>query len=299
MKISIRSRGLIEILLSGVCFALLGTFAKMAHARQLDVLSLLGVRFLFAGVLLLGFCLVFKKARLRVDQFFKAFLMGMLGYASFSFFYFKSLGGLSAGTAVVILFLYPLFVYFLELVQHRSLPTLKMLLVLFCCVSGVFLLVNGDLQVSDAKALWYGLTASLLYGIYVFLSAKYAVDLEPFLTTSVIQISAGICLCVLSQVSPPKLLEMFTGNVDLFVGLSFLSSILPMTLFLLAAQKLNSFELSVLNVTEPLFGILFSVLLLKEKLSLMQVIGAMVVLLVSIYVSRLKVYDHQTASHGS
>lgn len=288
MQISLRARGIFQVLCSGLCFALLGTFAKIADRRSIDILSLLGVRFLFAGLLLFLVCLLFKKVHLRRDQFLKSVSMGVLGYASFSFFYFKSLGGMSAGTAVVILFLYPLFVYLLELVQARSAPSVKMVGVLLVSLFGVFLLVNGELDIEQPQAFLFGLTASLLYGVYVFLSAKYAKELEPYFSTSIIQVSAGLCLCFLAPLGQSELWGLFLQNWDLFLGLSFVSSILPMTLFLLAAQKISSFELSVLNVTEPLFGIVFSALLLGEKLTLIQLVGAILVLAVSVEVSRTK-----------
>lgn len=218
----------------------------------------------------------------------KAVIMGLLGYASFSFFYFKSLNGMAAGTAVVILFLYPIFVYLMELIQARAVPSRKMMSVLGCSVLGVFLLVNGEIHVSNGEALIAGFTASALYGTYVFLSSKYARDLEPFFSTCIIQMSAGLCLCILSGLAPVKLGTIFLENMDLFLGLSFVSSILPMILFMLAAQKITSFELSVLNVTEPFFGVVFSAVLLKEKLTVMQLAGAVMVLIVSVYVSQVK-----------
>ena len=288
MQISLRARGIFQILCSGLCFAFLGTFAKIAGQRQIDILSLLGVRFLFAGVLLFLICFFMGKVHLQRSQFLKSVLMGVLGYASFSFFYFKSLGGMAAGTAVVILFLYPVFVYLFELIQARQWPALKMIAVLIVSLGGVFLLVNGELNIERPQAFLYGFLASLLYGTYVFLSAKYAKGLEPYFSTSLIQISAGLCLCFLAPLGPVNLFHLFLDHWDLFLGLSFISSILPMTLFLLAAQKITSFELSVLNVTEPLFGIIFSAVLLGETLTALQLLGAVLVLAVSVEVSRAK-----------
>ncbi len=288
MKISHRAWGIVQILCSGLCFALLGTFAKLADRRGIEVISLLGVRFVFAGLLLSLVCLFLGKFQIQPRQFFKSVLMGILGYASFSFFYFKSLGGMGAGTAVVILFLYPFFVYLFEMIQARSAPSKKMVAILFVSLGGVFLLVNGELDIARPQAFLFGLTASILYGTYVFLSAKYAKGLEPYFSTCIIQLSAGLCLCLFAPIKTDELFHLWTQNWDLFLGLSVVSSIFPMTLFLLAAQKISSFELSVLNVTEPLFGIVFSAVLLGEKLTFTQIIGAFVVLIISIQVSRAK-----------
>ncbi len=281
LGLSTRAFGILQILLSGVCFGFLGIFGKTAYQHGLTPGELLSLRFFTAGCLVLGFLGLFQRHRLlrmQRHEVLWSIVLGALGYAVFSGLYFLALTGLSASLTVLLLYLYPVmvpigaWVFLGERIPRDKWFVLPMAMV------GLVLLVAGELYVSNVGAFAYGVAAAFFYSIYILCSSRFLAGADAVASAGIMQFSAGLTLALLSWRSPERFISVVSDLWLLVLAMAFVCSIMAMTLFLAGLQKLKNWEVSVLSTAEPVTGIAIAFLFLHESLSLQQLLGGSLVL---------------------
>ena len=277
--------GILQVLLAGFGFGFLGIFAKYAIKNNLTTGLLLSGRFLSAGlVLFLGLLLFNRKLLLtHRKQFVTSLLLGLFGYAIFSSLYFKSLEGISVALAAMLLFMFPFFVslgahFFLQI---RMSP--KQWLNLAFAFLGITLLVWGDLYVESIPSLVYGLLAAITYSGYVLLSGVYQKDIHPLTSSLYVIWAAAFGLIVFHQPNLTDFINLNPTQWGLIIAIAVFSTIMPISLFLSGLQKLTSPQASLIVMVEPVVALVAAWVLLSEKMSFVQIIGAIIVILALIF----------------
>lgn len=287
MSSSTRTRGVVEIILSGICFGFLGLFGKAAYERGLSPGELLSYRFLLGGVLLLSFFLIFqpKKVRLTKKQFLHCFILGTFGYAVFSFCFFSALQSLSASLTVILLYTYPILVavmgwiLFKEKIPTKNLPALPL------CFVGLVLLIGAHFEVTQMSALLFGIGSAVFYAFYILYSRHFLKGVDPYVGGAMIMLVAGLVLSGF-HLKPGTALHLLTENwVFLTVG-TLVCTVAAMSLFLAGLQKLPSWEASLLSTFEPLTGVLLAIFVLHESLEPSQWLGIALIGLGFYFISR-------------
>jgi len=290
-----RTIGVIEILLSGIAFGLVGVFGKMAYALGVTPGELLSLRFLLAaGVLGLGLGL-FRRSSFRVP--FKTWgacaALGVLGYAVFASCYFLALQGISASLTVLLLYINPAFVAAGAWLLFREKLSSNNLTALPVAFTGLLLLVWGELSISSGVAVGYGIMAAVVYAMYILASGRWLANVSPYSSALYIQLFAGISLGLIHLREPARVVEVLSSAWLIIVAIALISTVLAMVLFLSGLQKLKKAEVSILSMGEPLTGILAASLYLGENLTVMQAAGAALILAALV----LSSIEHKSGSH--
>ncbi len=283
-----RQRGVIEVVMSGVCFGFLGIFGKYLYQRGVSPGELLTLRFSTAAVLMLGFHLLRSPSQLRLTlrQLLACALLGIGGYALFAFCYFKALTGISASLTVLLLYTYPAFValgawiFFGESIPRQHLWALPL------AGCGLLGLVWGEWTVDRYESLAFGIGSSVFYSLYILLSSRLLRGLSPLVSTPYIQLFAGLTMASLYLRSPERAWAIVSDSWLLVAAIAIICTIMAMSLFLAGLQKLKNWEVSLLSTTEPLVGVLMATLLLGERLSWEQSAGALAILMSLVWISR-------------
>ncbi len=277
--------GILQVLLAGFGFGFLGIFAKYAIKNHLSTGLLLSGRFLSAGLLLGLGLLVFNRKLLftQPKQFLTSLLLGLFGYAVFSSLYFKSLEGISVALAAMLLFMFPFFVslgahFFLHIKMSP-----KQWLNLAFAFLGITLLVWGDFYVESIPSLIYGLLAAITYSGYVLLSGVYQKNIHSLTSSLYVIWAAAFGLIVFHQPNLTDFIDLNLTQWGLIVSIAVFSTIMPISLFLSGLQKLTSPQASLIVMIEPVVASLAAWILLNEKMSLVQIIGAVIVILALIF----------------
>ena len=158
-----RGLGILQIVLSGVCFGFLGLFGKSLFEKGVVPGELLSLRFLTAAGLTFIFIAVTRPSLFRVSLHTLASTagLGVFGYALFSFCFFSALKGLSVSLTVLLLYTYPVLValggriFFGETIQREKLWAFPF------AGLGLVGLVWGDFTIERAEFLLLGFTAAL------------------------------------------------------------------------------------------------------------------------------------------
>ncbi len=275
-----RKIGISQILLSGICFGFLGIFGKLLYAGGIEPGEFLGFRFLIGGAFSLALVLATDPHSLKMSRKHLGICvaLGVFGYAVFSSCYFQALKGLSASLTVLLLYTYPLMVtlgawlLFGEKVMRRKIAALPLVM------TGLALLIWGDVQILNPWAIAFGLAAATFYAVYILTSSHYLKGVNPFAAVSYIQLSAGVILSLIYLRDPTRAAQVFTAQWPILLAAGLICSSAAMGLFLAGLKKLKNWEVSVLSTSEPVSNILLAIVFLGEQLSFTQGLGALGIL---------------------
>lgn len=284
---SSRAIGVIEILASGFCFGFLGIFGKGAFTLGLSPGEVLSLRFTFAGLIVLITLAATQRKRLNMGRqgTLWSIILGVLGYAVFSFCYFQALNGLSASLTVLLLYMYPVMVPIgARIFLGEHIPKERWL-VLPLAMIGLILLVWGEFYVRNPISLGFGFASAFFYSIYILCSRKFLANVDSLPSAGIMQLSAGLTIGLFHWHEARRVMEIITVAWPYILGLSIVCSIAAMSLFLMGLKKLKSWEVSILSTSEPVTAILLATLLLGERLTSQQTIGAGLVLTSLVIVS--------------
>jgi drug/metabolite transporter (DMT)-like permease len=283
-----RQLGIIQTIASGVCFGFLGLFGKWLYENNVKPGELLALRFLLAAAISFVFILLRfpKRLDLSLKEWLRCALLGVFGYALFSFCFFSALKGLSASLTVLLLYTFPVLVaiggwiFFGEKIPKDHLPAIPL------AGAGLLLLVWKDVSIDRAEYLVFGMAAAVFYAIYILVSSRWLKTVDPSVSTPCIQLFAGLTLGSIYLTDLSRTQSIIQQNWLVLSLVAIICSIAAMGLFLAGLQKLKSWEVSILSTTEPLTGVLVAMLLLSEKLSLLQWTGAIFIVSALIWTSR-------------
>ena len=280
-SLKMKKIGVIEVILSGICFGFLGLFGKKAFQFGILPGELLALRYSMAALLLFLF-LIFKdphSLKLNLKDTLISIALGIFGYALFSSMFFYALTGLSASLTVLLLYTYPIIVTILSRFILKEKLTTKKILSLILVTVGMFLLVSGEWKIDGAKYFISGLGAAFFYSLYIIYSRKYLERVAPFTSSFYVQIGAGLILSLIHFQNLTRPILILNEHFIFILAMAFICSFLAMSLFLSGLQKISSSETSILSTTEPISGVLIAYFFLGEKLSIMQLFGAVLIII--------------------
>ena len=143
-------------------------------------------------------------------------------------------------------------------------------------VSGVF--DNGGMQGSQLRGVLFGLGAAFLYAAVIILNKKHA-GLEPYSKTTVQLISAGtVMIPYLLLTGGFRMEGMHFSAAVLLLVVGVVHTGLAYVLYFGSMDSLRVQTIAILSYIDPVSALLFSALLLREPLSLLNGIGAVLVI---------------------
>jgi drug/metabolite transporter (DMT)-like permease len=209
----------------------------------------------------------------------KVILSGFLGTTLY--FTLQNIGVemTSASNSALIVASFPAMTMLLEYVIYRTRPTLKKLTGIVLSVSGVAILSQISPDGSDS-AIWGNLLmvgAGVVWAFYNFLT-RSVVGRYSSMTLTYHQMLSGFVFFipfVLLEGSEWKLPNPATAGALLYLGVG--CSLIAFLLYNLGLRKLSaSASVSMLNLV-PVVGLILSVIVLKESISIVQLFGGAVV----------------------
>ncbi len=273
--------GILQVFFSGICFGFLGYFGKTAYTYGITPGELLALRYSIAALLLGGYLFLFDRTFLKFSTKEKIIstLLGVCGYALFSSMFFYALQGISASLTVLLLYTYPVIVAIFSIFIFKEKMNLKIISSLFLVMIGLYLLLQAEWKVQKIHFIFWGLGAAFFYSLYILISRKYVAHLKATASSFYVQLGSGLALAFLNFQNFERPFEILSNHGLFIISMSFVCSLMAMTLFLAGLQKLTATETSILSTTEPVSGVILAILFLGEKMNASQIIGGILVLL--------------------
>ncbi len=262
--------------MAALAAAMMGTIGVIARYSEVDPASLTFYRLgLGAGILALYLVLTGQLRLLAAAPSPLVVLNGVL-LASFILCFLSAIQTISLTLAILLVYLAPALSAILAhfLFQERLTSRTFLLIVLAFFGFAMLQEFQLDSRVEQQQGLWYALASLLTYTAFILLNKKIP-DTVPLYHKSFYQLVVGAC-CVLplmaSQPWPEATQCVWLIAAGLFPGF------LALVFALQAIEHLPTRVFGTLAYLEPVVVILFAWLLFAEPMSLLQWLGATVIL---------------------
>jgi drug/metabolite transporter (DMT)-like permease len=288
--------GSLLVLLSAFGFGALAIFALYAYRGGINVTSLLFIRFGLASLFFFAYLL---KGRFGIKVKTKQLgLLATLGlfYVTASICYLSALRYIPASLNAFIYYIYPAFVCFLSFVSNREALSLKIGLSLGLAMFGLMLILGTSFQSVNLIGSLLSLGAAVMYSFYIIICQRLLKRLSPRMMSAYVTFFAALSLLLLQWVLGQKIRFDFAPMAWVFLlGIVLFSTVAPILLFMRGLQFVGPSRTAILSMTEPLFTVVLSVILFRDRLALSQLAGGFLVLLGAFII----VAQSQTKAQGA
>jgi drug/metabolite transporter (DMT)-like permease len=270
-------RGSLYAILSGFLYGFVGYFGLSAMNGNLSAGSMLFWRFLISSIVIL-IILIPRLTTIKGSSqaMITAFIGGAIYYGASTLLYFCSSQYIGSGLAMVIFFTYPVIIMLLNYFLYGQLIPRIYYLAAFIILIGMMLLIDMNEVAFDLTGICLGLASSFFYACYILSSKRNKISPEV----------SSLLVCLGCMVT--SFFVAFFGNtltvptsgavwINL-LGIGIVATAIPVLLMLHSLKYISSERASILSVLEPVFVVIFGVLLLGEELEPWHALGIVCVL---------------------
>ncbi|MFQ6038623.1 MAG: DMT family transporter [Candidatus Aminicenantales bacterium] len=269
-----KHRSLFEIHAAVALFGTAGLFGKWLLLSPFIIV--LG-RVFFASCAL-GLFFLFSAQALRVKSRKTFGLLGLLGFllAVHWVAFFHSIQVSTVAVGLLSYSSFPVFTAFLEPVMFREKLEASFLGFAFLCVLGVFLIIpRFDMTDTTTLGVLWGLLAGLTFAVLTIINRRLSQVHSSWLIAFYQDFWATVFLLPFAFVLRPSLTSR---DVALLVVLGVFCTAGSHSLFIKGMRHIRARAASVISSLEPVYGILFALVLLGEVPSLRTVMGGALIL---------------------
>ncbi len=282
-----------KILSSGVFIGIVGIvlfsakaiMVKLAYQYDVSTIHLLLFRMLFSLPFYIAIALYFKpKSPQNIHKLDYLWIVcfGFIGYYLASYFDFLGLKYIKAGLERIILFVYPTLVIIISKIFLKEKINSRQIIAILITYFGVVISFWGEIQIESDKTILGGtliFLSALTYASYLVGSGWLIPKFGVILFTSYAMIVSSICVIIHYLLVDRE--NIFNYSYEVY-ALGFLmaivSTLIPSFLVSLAIKKLGASNFSIIGSIGPISTIVLAFFILDERLSILQIIGAIIVI---------------------
>lgn len=272
-------RGSMFVFLSSAGFGVMSILAQYAYQADVSATTVLFWRFVLAAVLFF-LMLVWKREKFRLSRQQLVALIGLGGvlYTLQSLSFFTAVDYITPSMAGLILYSFPIFVavlsYFIEK-ESLNKQTVGAILLSIC---GLALVLGNAFEGLHPMGILFAFGAAVFYSFYIVLGNRVVQTLPPLLTSAYVSLFAAFSFLVLSLTGEGVRFDLPGQAWGSIAGIVLLSTVMAIVCFFLGLQLIGSTKASVLSTIEPVVTSVVAVLLLGDRLTLVQMVGGLLVL---------------------
>jgi drug/metabolite transporter (DMT)-like permease len=270
--------GAVLVLGAATGFGTIGIFGKLAVAIDLDLATLLPVRFMIATLVVVALAINRSWAFPRSERDWLTTLALGVTYTAMTLFFFVSLRFLTAGIATIVLYTYPTFVVALSAIFLGEAVTVRKLIALGLATGGIALVVGVGTTDIDPLGIGLALGSAACYAVYTTGSRMLSPSISP--RPLMIGILAGTTVSMLVYGVLDGGLALPTGRDEWWIvlGLALVSTVIPHLLFYEGVSRLQASRVGVVSTAEPVVTVVLGVILLGETITFSVLAGGLLVL---------------------
>ena len=256
---------------SAIFLGLAPVFGKLAINMGYTPFTVVALRTGLAAGLLLAYFSIFHRHYLYI------FPIGLLGCILAgvinglgSLFYYLALKRLDASLGQLLYSLYPFFVALWLILDHQP-PSRLTFFRIFLATIAIILLTSEPKRSIDITGVLMMLVGSVLYAMHLPINQRvlYEVPAPTVALYTLLSMSAVVipAYLIFDRSLPPPNIPIYP-----IIGLTFVTLFSRIALFL-GVKKIGGMQTALLGLAELLITIIFSGILLGEKLSILQWVG--------------------------
>lgn len=280
-----RFRGTLCVIAAAIGFGALGIFVKAAFASGASIVSVLFLRFFIAGILLVILMMTLRLPWPHGRNLWQ--LAGLaFGYVGQTFCYFSTLHHASAGMAVLLLYLYPSLVMIVSVVLGRQRLTCLKLFLAVTSLIGILLTVSGDLG-GATPGIVFGIGSAVLYALFILAGERLIPRVGAIPASTVVILTVAAVYAVATLATAPRWPADQPGWWAIG-GIALVSTVIPITGLFAGIARLGATDAATLSTLEPIVTLLLAFFFLGETLKPVQLLGAALVILAVVVLTRVR-----------
>ncbi|MCS5711613.1 EamA family transporter [Candidatus Berkiella aquae] len=277
MSFSSETQGALLALFSGLLYGLVGYFG----VKLIDLdFSIAGMQFwrFFISAITVGFVLIYQNNTIKESKtvLFKTFTLGGLFYSVSAGIYFVACQYIGTGPSMVVFFTYPAFVMLINWILFKQAMPKIYFLAICLIILGMSLLVDMSEFKADALGIAIAVLSGICYAGYIVSSKNLKVS--PIISTLMVSLGCATACLVYALWDKNFSLPTSYQQWAYIVAFGTITTAIPMLLFLEGLKRISSEKASILSVSEPVFVVIFGIVLLEESIELPKVVGIATIL---------------------
>ena len=277
--------GFIFVIISSISFGLMPIFATLAYKSSLSIEVILLFRFLIAAVLMNIYVLLKKYSYPYGKTLVLLIAMGSIGYAIQSFSYFTALSLIGSSLTSILLYLYPGIVLLLSIFLLKLQIIKSEFFALLLASFGAILVIGFDIKNINFVGIMFGITAAIVYAIYILVGSKATKGINSFVASTVIISASALVYLVngiANKVEIPSSLEQWQW----IVAIAIISTIIAIVTFFAGMKIIGPVKVSMISTFEPVVTLVFSFWVLNESMDIYQIFGAVLIIMAALLLAK-------------
>ena len=281
--------GILVVLLSSLCFAIVPSSAKISLDFGSSLFILLFSRCLIGLVLLIPFIFFQKQSVLIKKIFFLPVLFSSFVSVSLIAAVYHAIEYINIALGMTIVYAFPIGIALITSIRGEEKYSLKEWLSILTVIFGLFILAYDEMFTGSLYGIVICVISLILMTTFVYTSSKLADSLGSIVLNFHLNLWSLIFLLIsyLSFSFTIKIPDNFIGLTSLFFNGLFY--ILSYTLFFWGSRFIGVSRTSVLSLTDPIFATVIAMIFLNQFLSIIESLGFIVVLLSIYFFERSKI----------
>lgn len=262
-------------------FGSAGVFVKLVYRFKIDSISILIIQYIIASFLMFFMVFIKDKKNLYLNrvQIFHLAVLGIFGNTFMSLFYYEAFKYLSVAMVTILLFTYPLMIFIYSVLFEGQKVTLRKVTALVLAFIGCILGLNifGGKIDYQIKGIVFGLLSAVFYAFMNLYSEK---NLQNIDSMTINAYSTLFSLIALVIYKPPYFLfngQLEAGGLFYIALIAIVSDAIPLTLLYSSIKYIGAVKTSIIGNLEIPTSILISCMVLKEKIYIPQIVGAVLI----------------------
>ena len=274
--------GIVIVLLSSLCFAIVPSSAKISLDFGSSLFLLLFSRCLI-GLVLLYPLVFFQKESIFISRKFllPVFFSSLVSVSLIASVY-HAIEFINIALGMTIVYAFPIGIALITSIRGEENYSLKEWLSMFMVIFGLFILVYDEIFAGSLYGILICMISLILMTTFIYSSSKLANNLGSIILNFHLNLWSLIFL-FLSYFLFSFNLDMPNSSFGLaalfFNGLFY---ILSYTLFFWGSRFIGVTRTSVLSLTDPIFATVIAMIFLNQFLSIIESLG-LIVVIISIY----------------
>ena len=272
-------------IIAGALWGSVGVFVRGFTNGNIDNVSILVMRVLFAAIMMFVFIAIKDKSLLKINlkDVWVFACGGIVAMFGMNFCYNNAINSLSLSLAGVLLALSPVFVMFLAAILFKEKITARsivcMIFALIGCTMASGVIGGGEIAFSTSGIL-FGIAAAFFYGLTSIFS-KIAME-KGYHALTMTFYSMLILAIVLLPFADWKLVGEYVmvspaNNIIFILMHSLCTAVLPYLLYSLALSNVDASLASILVAgAEPSAAMIFGIIFFAEMPSVVSILGLVV-----------------------
>lgn len=266
------------ISLAASLWGIIAIFVKELSDIGFTPMEIVAIRVTVAFTILfiIGVCFFSSNLKVRVKDTPIFIGSGIISIMFFNWCYFTTINRMNLSLAVILLYTSPAFVVLLSRIFFKEKWNKQKLIALIGTLLGcIFITGIGTKSTADLSiiGLLTGLGSGLGYALYTIFGKIALRSYVPFTVTFYTFMLAAAALIPVTKLWNKSDMLLQTDTLFWAFGLGLFPTVLAYFLYTKGLEKVESSKAAIIATVEPLVATILSIVLYKEGMGLLQVIG--------------------------